>query len=113
MKTGYAFRRPVANTYLVRERSQRRWRDLGIVLLFVAPVGLSLLAYASVHVRVLELGLEITTLEGRLDSRQDEERRLRREAASLASPARLEGLVGDMGLVHPRVEQVLFAEEEL
>lgn len=102
----------MANTYLVRERDRRRWRDLGIVLLFVAPVGLSLLAYASVHVRVLELGLDITTLEWRLDSLNDERSRLRREASSLASPDRLEKVVQDMGLVYPEVSQVLFAEEE-
>lgn len=112
MKTGYVFRRPVANTYLVRERSQRRWRDLGTVLLFVVPVGLALFAYASLHVQVLETGLSITTLEQQLDSLQDEERRLRREAASLASPQRLEALVTELGLVHPSVEQVLFAEEQ-
>ncbi len=111
MKTGYAIRRPVANTYLVRERDRRRWRDLGTVLMFVVPVGLSLLAYASVHLRVLELGLEITTLERRLDSLHDEESRLRREAASLASPQRLESVVGELGLVRPGVDQVLFAEE--
>jgi len=102
----------VANTYLVRERDRRRWRDLGTVALFVAPVGLSMLVYASVHLKVLELGLEITVLERRLDALNDEENRLRRSAASLTSPERLERVMGEMGLVYPDVDHVLFAEEQ-
>ena len=49
MKTGYAIGRAARNTFLVRERDRRRWRDLGIVLLVVVPLGAALLAYAWLH----------------------------------------------------------------
>ena len=113
MRTGYAIRRPVANTYLVRERDRRRWRELGLVLLFVVPVGVALLTYASVHLRVLELGLEITALERRLDEARDEQSRLRREAAALADPARVEVEAREqLGLERPTTARVLYAQEQ-
>lgn len=102
----------MANTYLVRERDRRRWRELGLVLLFVVPVGVALLTYASVHLRVLELGLEITGLERRLDEARDEQSRLRREAAALADPSRVEAETRErLGLQRPSTDRVLYAQE--
>jgi cell division protein FtsL len=112
LRNAYAFTRPVANTSLVRERDRRLARELALVLLVVLCLGGGLLAYTGIHLEVTRTGYRIDKLERELDDQTREERRLRLEAAYLASPTRIEQrAVAELGLRPPALEQVIFWEE--
>jgi cell division protein FtsL len=112
VRSEYAFRRPVVNTYLVRERDRRRLRELALVVLVVVSLGGGLLAYTWMHLTVLDTGYRIVDLERRLRDLVQEERRLGLEAAYLASPPRIEARAQrELGMRGPEMEQVIFAEE--
>lgn len=112
MRNAYAFTRPVANTYLVRERDRRRIRELALVLLVVVCLGGALLAYTWIHLEVTRTGYRIDKLERELSERTRQERQLRLDAAYLASPAQIERrAVRELGLQPPALEQVIFWEE--
>ena len=112
MRSAYAVRRPVVNTYLVRERDRRRLRELAVVLLVVVSVGGGLLAYTWMHLEVLATGYRIVELEKRLRDLGQEERRLRLESSYLASPQQIEGrAVAELGMHAPTMQQVIFWEE--
>jgi cell division protein FtsL len=112
LKSAYAFTRPVANTYLVRERDRRRQRELAVVLLAVVCLGGGLLAYTWIHLEVLRTGYRIDALEKELTQLTREERQLRLEATYLASPPRIERrAVTELGMQAPTLEQVIFWEE--
>jgi len=49
LASAYAFRRPVANTYLVRERDRRLRRELFAVVGVVLSLGGGLLGYTWMH----------------------------------------------------------------
>ncbi len=112
MRNAYAFRRPVVNTYLVRERDRRRWRELALVLLVVLCLGGGLLAYTWIHLEVTRTGYEIDTLEKRLGELTQKERQLRLEASYLGGPSQIEKrAVRELGMQPPALEQVVFWEE--
>jgi uncharacterized membrane protein len=112
LRNAYAFSRPVANSYLVRERDRRRMRELVLVLVVVLFLGGGLLAYTWVHLEVTRTGYRIDRLERELSERTREERQLRLDAAYLASPAQIERrAVRELGLQPPVLEQVVFWEE--
>ena len=112
MRNAYAFTRPVANSYLVRERDRRRVRELALVLLVVLCLGGALLAYTWIHLEVTRTGYRIDKLERELTQQTREERQLRLEAAYLASPSQIEQrAVKELGLQSPTLEQVIFWEE--
>ena len=112
MRSAYAVRRPIVNTYLVRERDRRRLRELAVVLLIVVSLGGGLLAYTWIHLEVLSTGYRIVELERRARELAQEERRWRLEAAYLASPQEAERrAVGELGLGEPTLTQVVFWEE--
>lgn len=112
MRSAYAFRRPVVNTYLVRERDRRRQRELALVLLVVLCLGGGLLAYTWIHLEVLRTGYEIDTLEKRLGELTQKERQLRLEASYLAGPSQIEQRAfHELGMQQPALEQVVFWEE--
>ena len=112
MRNAYAFTRPVANTYLVRERDRRRVRELAMVLVVVVCLGGSLLAYTWIHLEVTRTGYRIDRLERELTASTREERQLRLDAAYLASPQVIEKrAVRELGLQPPALEQVVFWEE--
>jgi cell division protein FtsL len=105
----YAYHRPVANSYLVRDRDRRRLRDLVKLVAALLPLGLALLAYVWVHLQVLETGYHIQVLEQRLTEMTREERQLRLEAAYLASPRRIEErATSELGLAPPEIDQMIF-----
>ena len=54
-------RRPVVNTYLVRERDRRRLRELALVLLVVLCLGGGLLAYTWIHLEVTRTAATAST----------------------------------------------------
>ena len=112
MRSAYAFRRPVVNTYLVRERDRRRQRELAGVLLSVLCLGGGLLAYTWIHLEVLRTGYKIDALERQLAELTQSERQLRLEASYLASPIQVERrAAGELGMQPPALEQVVFWEE--
>lgn len=112
MKTSYAFRKPVVNAYLVRERDRRRWRDLVLVLAVAVPIAVVLLVYTSIRVGVLEAGYRVGDLERELYRLEQTERRLRLEGSRLSDAARIESLAeSELGLVEPTIEQMAFVGE--
>jgi hypothetical protein len=112
LRNAYAFTRPVANTYLVRERDRRRLRELALVLVVVLCLGGGLLLYTWIHLEVTRTGYRIDKLERELAARTREERQLRLDAAYLASPQQIERrAVRELGLQPPALEQVVFWEE--
>jgi cell division protein FtsL len=109
LRSAYAFTRPVVNTYLVRERDRRRWRELALVLLAVVCLGGGLLAYTWIHLEVTRAGYRINTLEKELAELERTERQLRLKAANLASPSQIERrAVRELGMQPPTLEQVVF-----
>jgi cell division protein FtsL len=112
LRNAYAFTRPVVNTYLVRERDRRRWRELALVLVGVFCLGGGLLAYTWIHLEMTRTGYHIDKLERELTEQTRKERQLRLEAAYLASPSQIERrAVGELGMQAPVLEQVVFWEE--
>ena len=112
MRSAYAFTRPVANAYLVRERDRRRVRELVLVLVAVLVLGGALLAYTWIHLEVTRTGYRIDKLEKELADSTREERKLRLEAAYLANPSQVERrAVTELHMQPPAMEQVIFWEE--
>ena len=112
MRNAYAFRRPVENIYLVRERDRRRQRELAAVLLLVLCLCGGLLGYTWIHLEVLRTGYRIDSLERQLTDLTQTERQLRLEASYLASPSQIERrAVAELGMQPPALEQVIFWEE--
>ena len=112
MRNAYALRRPVVNTYLVRERDRRRWRELALVLLVVLSLGGGLLSYTWIQLEATRTGYQIDKLERELTEQSRQERELRLEATYLASPSRIEArAVGELHMQPPALEQVVFWEE--
>lgn len=112
MKSAYAFRRPVVNTYLVRERDRRRQRELARVLLVVIGLSVGVGAYIWIHLQMLATGYQINTLDKELTTLSRKERELGLEAAYLESPSRIERrATSELGMQPPALEQVVFWEE--
>jgi hypothetical protein len=108
----YAYRRPIENTYLVRDRDRRRLRELVLVMAALLPLGVGLLTYTWVHTEVIATGSRIRELEGHLEEEGRRLERLRREASYRASPAVVEErAVDELGMQRPHVDGVLFWEE--
>lgn len=112
MRSTYAFRRPVRNSYLVRERDRRLARELALVMLVVVLLGGGLLAYTWIHLEALRTGYRIDQFERSLRELAQVERQLQLEASYLASPQRIEErAVRELGMQQPALEQVVFWEE--
>lgn len=112
MRNAYALRRPVANTYLVRERDRRRTRELLLVLLMAGSLGGALVVYIGIHLQVLKTGYRIERLEREVTALDRKERELRLEAAYLSNPSLVESrATRELGMQPPALEQVLFWEE--
>jgi len=108
----YAIRRPVENTYLVRQRDRRRVRDLVSVLLAVSLAGGGLLAYTWIHIEILRTGYLVTELEQALEVLLEEERRYRLEASLLTRPEGIEARAREeLGMVSPSLQQTVFWRE--
>ncbi|HUF78814.1 MAG TPA: cell division protein FtsL [Thermoanaerobaculia bacterium] len=109
MSRAYSVHRPVANEYLVRERDRRRLRELGLVLLVLAPIALALTAFTWIHLQVLDAGYRIEELEDRRHELERRESRLRLEAAYLASPNLIERRAREeLAMRPPDLAQLVF-----
>lgn len=112
MKSTYSIRRPVANAFLVRERDRRLRRDLLSVLAVALPLSAAVLAYVGIASQLRDVGYEVLRLEYALEERLETERRLKLEAAALASPERVEELaVDDLGMRPLDLDSVVFGVE--
>ena len=78
------------------------------MLVFIALLMGVTLFYVWSRLAVVNLEYNISSLETELRSKQQESQRLRLEAASLRSPARIEQLARkELGLRHPSPDQVI------
>jgi cell division protein FtsB len=112
LRNAYAPRRPVVNTYLVRERDRRLARELAAVVLVVLLLGGGLLGYTWVHLEAQRTGYRIDSLERQLRELSRVERQLRLEAAYLAGPQRIEQRAArELGMRQPGLDQMIFWEE--
>jgi cell division protein FtsL len=112
LRNAYALRRQVVNTYLVRERDRRRYRELALVMVVVLSLGGGVFAYIWIHLQVLTTGYRIDELEREMIDLTRKERQLRLESAYLASPSQVERrATQELGMQPPALEQVVFWEE--
>ncbi len=112
MQSPYVVHRSVENTYLVRQRDQRRLRELASVAAAVLVLGGGLLAYTWVHVEMLRTGYRVDDLERELQQLLEAERKWRLEAAFAAHPERLGRRAREeIRMTAPSLEQTLFYEE--
>ncbi len=112
MRSPYVVHRKVENEYLVRQRDQRRLRELAAVAVAVLVLGGGLLAYTWVHVEMLRTGYRVDELEKRLQRLLESERKWRLEAAFAAHPDRLRARAREeIEMKAPTLDQTLFYEE--
>ncbi len=108
----YAARRPVENAYLVRQRDQRRLRELVGVLLAVVALGAGLWTYTWMHTEILRTGYRVDKLDREFNQLLEQERRLRLEAAYRAHPGRVEErATAELGMRAPQLAETLFYRE--
>jgi cell division protein FtsL len=95
---------------LVFERSRRgNFRRVVITLLIIA----GLLLYVGGKVKIMRLGYQIETLEHEKQDLERENRSLRIEASSLASPARIEEIATKrLGMVRPAKENIVIVKRK-
>lgn len=111
MARAYVVRRPVINSYLVRERDRRRLRELGWVLLVVVPVGLFGLAYVGLRLEVLRVGYRLDQLETQLERGEQAERLLALDRSALTRPEVIERrATGELGMRVPQRHQLVTLE---
>lgn len=104
----YAVDREVHNTFLVRQRDRRRRRELWWILAVVLPLVALLLAQIHLQAQIRQVGYDVTELQRELDEAQQQERALRRQAAALSTPRRVEQLATELlGMRPPRPEQLV------
>lgn len=112
MRSAYAVHRPVANSYLVRERDRRRLRDLLKVLAGALLIAAALLGIIRTQLAVLDTGYRIGQLERELRELAQAERELSLEAAHLSGPDRLrERAREELGMVERSVDRLVFSQE--
>lgn len=112
MRGDYVVKRPVDNSYLVRQRDRRRRRELAAVFLALVPVAGGMLGYVWLNLRVVQIGYEVDRLEKTLTLEEQRERELWVEAAYLSSPERIRTeAVDQLGMVQADLDQMVFMEE--
>jgi len=112
LRGDYVVKRPVDNSYLVRQRDRRRRRELAAVFLALVPVAGGMLGYVWLNLRVVQIGYEVDRLEKTLTLEEQRERELWVEAAYLSSPERIRTeAVDQLGMVQADLDQMVFMEE--
>ena len=112
VKTTYAVRRPVANSYLVRQRDRKRRRELGVVLLAVLPVAVVLLGDVWLNAELLDVGYEVHQLEQSLEELERVQSQLEIELSYLSSPQQVRTrATTELGMAPASLNQMIFAEE--
>jgi cell division protein FtsL len=81
------------------------------LFVFIAILLATSLFFVWSRIQVINLQYDISSLEGRLRTLNQESRRLQLEAASLRNPGRVEQVARhDLGLHHPAPDQVITVE---
>ena len=112
VRTDYAVRRPVVNSYLVRQRDRRRLRELGTVLLVILPVGLGMIGNVWANHQLLKAGDRIQRLEQRLVELDRRRRQLQLEAEYLGSPTQIvKRARSELGMRYRTLDRTIFASE--
>ena len=108
----YVFHRPAVNSYLVRERDRRRWKELLWVLVIVCPLGLALLADIWINHELVRTGYRITELEARLVALEREERALQVRLLTMSAPSGIDRRArAELGMIEPEAGQTERLEE--
>ncbi len=111
MRSPYIVRRAVENSYLVRQRDQRRRRELVRLGVAVVLLGGGLLLYTVIQVGILSAGYRVDELARELHRLEQEERYKRLAISQLASPGELEKRARqELGMEHPTIAQTVFSE---
>lgn len=112
MRSPYAIRRPVENSYLVRERDRRLARELLGVASTVLLLGLGLMTYTWIQLEITATGYRSDGLERHLHQLEQHQRRLQLEAAALSHPEVVEQRAREeLRMRPPTLEETLFFEE--
>lgn len=113
MKSPYVVRRSVENVYLVRQRDQRRRRELMRVAVAVVLLGGGLLAYTSIRVEILDCGYRVADLERQLHRLEQVQRYRRLAVSRLSGPGNVEERARrELGMDYPTLEQTAFHRED-
>ena len=94
----YAQKKPIANTYIVRERDKRRSRELFAVFSLGIPLGLFLWLFTWQNLEVIRLGREATRLREVRDDLEKSNKRLRLERERLTALDAVESKAAAIGL---------------
>lgn len=112
MRSAYVVRRPVVNSYLVRQRDRKRRKELGLVLVVILPLAIGLLGYVWLNLELIDLGYEVHDLERTLKHQEQRQRELFVESAYLSSPAQVQSRASaELGMVPATLDKVVFLEE--
>ncbi len=112
MRSAYVVRRPVLNSYLVRQRDRKRRKELGLVLVVILPLAIGLLGYVWLNLELIDLGYEVHDLERTLKQQEQQQRELFVESAYLSSPAQVQSRASaELGMVPATLDKVVFLEE--
>lgn len=112
MHRKYVVRRPVKNSYLVRQHDRKRRRELGLVLLAVIPVASGMLGYVWLNLELVHVGYEVDRLEKQLREEERRHRALQVEAAYLTSPQQvLDRATDELGMIPADMDRQVFLEE--
>jgi cell division protein FtsL len=106
--TGYALRKVVQNSSIVREidevrqREMWQWVWMGVVLVLV------LLASITLHLRLLKHAYDMETLQRAMAAEQETNRQLHLDIETLSSPRRIEDLaIGRLHMVAPALDDAV------
>lgn len=94
----YAQKKPIENTFIVRERDRRRSRELLGVLAFGIPLGLFLWLFTWQNLEVLRLGREATRLQAVRTDLERTNKKLRLEIERLTALGTVEERAIRIGL---------------
>lgn len=112
MRSSYIVRRPIRNSYLVRQQDRRLRKELGLVLAAVLPVAIGLLGYVWINLQLVHIGYEVHRLEKSLELEQRRNRELLLESAYLTSPERIRARASEeLGMMPVSLDRLVFLEE--
>jgi hypothetical protein len=112
LSSTYVVRRPVLNSYLVRQRDRKRRQELGLVLVIILPLAIGLLGYVWLNLELIDSGYEVHDLERTLKQEGQLRRELSVEAAYLSSPAQVQSRAStELGMVPTTLDRLIFLEE--
>jgi len=108
----YEQKKPIENTYLVRERDRERFRELLAVLTLGVPVGIFLLLFTWQNIEVIRLGREATRLESVRRDLEDSNRKLALEIEKRTALRGVEDRAKNLGLHPVTSTETVFVETE-